>query len=186
MVLVSTLNSALSLRVRALFVWSLFPGLAEKAIGVILLTAYDVVNIDFTEFSKAADYFTDDLQCKSVLSMEFMRWKKQCVDKKKKQRPSSLVDTLWVCDKDLYPDIHKMLTIAVTCPVTSCEYEWSYSCMRRQNTYLFATQTSERLDSLALIHINRSHQYDMEELIDRFSRMHPRRMELTNVLHEGA
>ena len=186
MLLVSTLNSALSLRVRSLFVWSIFPGLAEKAIGVILLTADEVVNIDFTEFSKAADYFTDDLPCKSVLSMEFMRWKKQCVDMEEKQRPSSLAETLWVCDKDLYPNIHKMLTIAVTRPVTSSEYERSFSGLRRLNTYLRATQTAERLDSLALIHIHRSHQYDMEELIDRFSRMHPRRMELTNVLHEGA
>ena len=94
--------------------------------------------------------------------------------------------TLWVCYKDLYPNIHKMLTIAVTWPVSSCEYERSFSGLRRLNTYLRATQTSERLDSLALIHIHRSHQYDMEELIDRFSRMHPRRMELTNVLHEVA
>ena len=84
--------------------------------------------------------------------------------------------SVWVCDKYLYPNIHSMLEIAVMWPVTSCEYEPSFSGPRRLNTYLWATQTSERLDSLALIHIYRNHQYDMEEWINRFSRIHPKRI----------
>ena len=60
-----------------------------------------------------------------------------------------MAETLWVCDKDLNSNIHRVVKIAVTKPVTLCEYERSFGGLRRLNTHLRATQTSLRLDSLA-------------------------------------
>ena len=85
-------------------------------------------------------------------------------------------------DKDIFPNVHTLLLIGATLPVTTCECERSFSCLRRLNSYLRSTQSSSRLDALALIHIHCEEEINPDVVIDRFSKAYPTRMELGNVL----
>ena len=53
--------------------------------------------------------------------------------------PSTLVKTLEKCDKDFFPNIHTLLRIACTLPVTSCECERANSTLKCVKTSLHST-----------------------------------------------
>ena len=101
---------------------------------------------------------------------------------KLQHQPSTLAEAVKICDYDVYPNIFILLSICCTWPVTTCECERSFSGPRRLNTYLRATQSSERLDALALMHIHGDMNIDVDCIIDLFAKLHPCRMQLTDVL----
>ena len=76
------------------------------------------------------------------------------------------------------------LEIGCTLPVTSCECERSASVIRRLDNYMRHCMTEERLTALALLHIHYDTHIDMEEVVNMFARMHPRRLEMDNTLPE--
>ena len=57
-----------------------------------------------------------------------------------------------VTNKYLYPNIHRLLTILVTLPVTIDSDEWSFSTLHCLMMYLKSTMRSDRLTSIALLH----------------------------------
>ena len=63
-----------------------------------------------------------------------------------------------------------------TLPVTSCSSERSFSTLKRIKTYLRSTCGNERLTSLALMHIHRDVPVSSQEMVDKFARLHPRRL----------
>lgn len=71
-----------------------------------------------------------------------------------------------------------LLKIACTLPVTSCECERSASVIRRLNTFMRASMKEERISSLALIHTHYDMEVDLDEAVDIFAKMNPRRLEL--------
>ena len=50
-------------------------------------------------------------------------------------------------DKDFYPNIHALLVIITTLPVTSCECERSISLLRHLKTALQSTMGEDRLNN---------------------------------------
>ena len=56
----------------------------------------------------------------------------------------------------LYPNVFRCMEIILCMPVSSALAERSFSGMRRLKTYLRSTMRSERLSSLALLHIYRN------------------------------
>ena len=83
-------------------------------------------------------------------------------------------------DKDFYSNIHALLVIITTLPVTSCECERSISLLRHLKTSLRSTMGEDRLNSLALLKCQREVDIDPEEVVNEFSHRHPRRMHATN------
>lgn len=55
--------------------------------------------------------------------------------------------------KDLTPNLHKLLQIAIGLPVSSAGCERSFSAMRRIKTWLRATMNQERFSNMALLNI---------------------------------
>ena len=53
-----------------------------------------------------------------------------------------------------------------------------YDNLRRLNHYTRASMTGERLSSLVLIHIHYDYNHSVDDIVDKFARMHPRKMEL--------
>lgn len=135
---------------------------------------------DADAFAEAVTLFSDDMPSPHMFAVEFQRWKEMC--RTLAQPPTTLAATIKICDADIYPNIFSVLTISCTWPVTTCECERSFSGLRRLNTYLRSSQTSERLDALAMMSIHRSMPVDVDAIIDLFSTLHPRRMRLTDVL----
>jgi len=93
-------------------------------------------------------------------------------------KPASLIDTLRVTNQYMYPSIYKILTILTTMPASSATAERSFSAMKRIKNYLRATMGDERLSSLALMHVHRSFQIDIDEVISVFAGLKNRRMAL--------
>ena len=69
----------------------------------------------------------------------------------KNDRPSTIASYLKACPHDMYPNLHVLLRICGTIPVTSCECERSGSVLKRLHTYLRASMGQTRLSALALL-----------------------------------
>ena len=96
--------------------------------------------------------------------------------------PHTPADCLSYADETMYPNINCVLRIFCILPVTTAECERSVSVLRRLKTYLRFSMGQERLSSLALLHINQSMTIDFDAVINSFSRKHPRRMILKDIL----
>ena len=90
--------------------------------------------------------------------------------------------TLKEIDSGMYLNITECLKIFSTLPVTTCECERNVSALRRLKTYLRSTMSQTRLTGLALLHIHYNMDIDFHEIIRRFARPHPRRMQIANIL----
>ena len=69
--------------------------------------------------------------------------------------------------KEAFIDLLKVLQITLTLGVSTASCERSFSCLKRLKTHLRATIGQERLNSLALLAIERD--LDLEEAVDRFA-----------------
>ena len=98
------------------------------------------------------------------------------------KRPCSPAKAIKECDAIDFPNISVLLTIACTIPVTSCECERSASALRRLNNYMRASMAKDRLSHLALLHIHYDIPIDLDNVVDYYARLHPRRLELDSVL----
>ena len=98
----------------------------------------------------------------------------------------SIQTLLSLCQKhDLattFPIIYGSLKILGTIPVTTAENERTISTLRRIKTYLRSTMKQERFSNLALLYVRRDFNIDLDEVVDKFATMHPRRMQLINLL----
>jgi hypothetical protein len=83
--------------------------------------------------------------------------------------PATALDALQQCNPHFYPNIHRLLTILATLPVTTASAERSFSTLRRLKTYLRSTMSSERLTSIALLNIHPDIPCPVEEVINRFA-----------------
>ena len=76
---------------------------------------------------------------------------------------------------DLLPILYDVATILASIPATSSSAERSFSSLRRVKTYLRSTMGQQRLNSIALINIERAYANktianDMIEIIDTFGK----------------
>jgi len=79
-----------------------------------------------------------------------------------------------------FQNIAELIRIVCTIPVFSCECERSASALRRLHTWSRALMSQERLSALAMLHIHYDHHIDLSEVVDKFSKKYPRRLELDN------
>ena len=56
--------------------------------------------------------------------------------------------------------------------------------LRRLHNFMQAAMTQNRLTSLALMHIHYDFHINIDEIVDIFAELHPRRMQLSSVLLE--
>ena len=79
--------------------------------------------------------------------------------------------------KDAFPDLCKLLTIAIVLPPTSAACERSFSSMRLIKNYLRSTMDDSRLSSLAVlgIHVSRAKFIDMDKVVSKFAKRHDNR-----------
>ena len=106
--------------------------------------------------------------------------------KKLKQKgvPSNISTTLREKTPEFSPNnIFSLLTTLAVLPVTSCEAERCISCLRRLKTYLRSSIGQDRLTGLALLHIH-DIPIDIDQVIEEFALLYPRRMKLTNILND--
>lgn len=122
-------------------------------------------------------FWRDDLPTPSSLRFEMFMWQRYCTSKEKQDQIQTLYACLQVIDGDIYPNVKKLMKIACTLPITSCEAERAFSALRRTKTYLRSTIGEERLSGLALMNIHNGEvNFDIDKICELFISKHPRRM----------
>ena len=92
-------------------------------------------NLNLTDNIAGLMKWEADMPFAKSLKSELQRW--QVLWQGTTQRdtlPDNLLKTLAVCDEDSFPNIHSLLVIACTLPISSAEAERSFSLMRRIKT----------------------------------------------------
>ena len=74
----------------------------------------------------------------------------------------------------------KPLLLLCTLSVTSCTSERSFSGLKHIKTVLRSSMSNEHLSSLTLLHMHQDIPIDIEEVIDEFTRSHPRWPQLSD------
>ena len=86
------------------------------------------------------------------------------------QKPQTLLETLNVTNQNLYPNmIYAIFTVLITMTVSSASSERSFSAMRRIKNCLRATMGDEKLSNISLLHINRTRNLSVEDVINKFA-----------------
>ena len=98
--------------------------------------------------------------------------------------PGKILSTLKSCNESMFPNFYCCLRLLGTVPVTTCECERSISSLRRLKSYMRSTMGEDRLNGLAALHVHKHLPLDLENMIDDFAAMHPRRMMMTNILND--
>ncbi|KAJ8882857.1 hypothetical protein PR048_014671 [Dryococelus australis] len=70
------------------------------------------------------------------LEAEFQVWQTKWRQLPESDRPTCAIEALGECNKDLFPNIHKLLKILATLPVTTSTPERTFSTMKHLKTYL--------------------------------------------------
>ena len=134
------------------------------------------------DIAEAVEMYKDDLPSPELIDQELRRWKFKWEGKSPQAQPSSCAQVIRECDVQLFPNISQLLKLACTLPVTSCECERSASTLRRLSTFMRASMGEERLSALAMIHTHYDMAIDLEEVVNIFANLHPRKLELKTLL----
>lgn len=162
---------------------SRFSRLEEKAISLLSVLP-PVFLKDKEELEEIEKNYHNELPSPELLVQEMKRWKAHFQSYSEEDIPKTPAAALKCIDECFYPNISVLLRIAATLPVTSCECERSASSLRKLDDYNRATMTDERKSSLALIHIHYDENISIDEVINIFSRLHPRKLQLENMLND--
>jgi len=156
--------------------------MSAKSAALLGLVPSVICRETTVDINEAAAVYVGDLPAAELLDQEVLRWKIRYQKRPADSRPETCSEALRECNPEDFPNIAVLLQIACTLPVTSCECERSASALRRLHTWTRATMGQERLSALALIHIHRSIPVDLDKVVSLFAHMHPRKMELGNIL----
>lgn len=70
---------------------------------------------------------------------------------------------------DFYPNVHTVVKVLLTMPVSTASAERSFNCLRRLKTYLRNTMTDKRLSGLALMNIHHDIPIESEAILQEFN-----------------
>lgn len=80
------------------------------------------------------------------------------------------IEALLKCNKIVFPNVHTLLQILCTLPVSTATPERSFSSLKRIKTYLRNTTGQGRLNGLALLSIHKDIPITSSEVIDELSK----------------
>ena len=178
-----------------------------QLLGLVLSAIVSGTNVDKAEVS---EMYMSDLPNPHHLDIEYDRWMRKWqpeTDKPDALQPALQVRTQFVlfkvplgyqmtaslitlsfyqkaCDSDIFPNIHLLLRIACTIPVTSADNERPNSTLKLVNGYLRTTMTTERLSGPALMSIHYEKAVDHDAVVQKFAEQQPRRMLFVDPIFE--
>ena len=115
------------------------------------------------------------------INAEFFQWKRRWETVSKSDCSSTITSSLKACNHVMYLNLHVLLRICDTIPITSCKFERSGSVLKRLHTYLRGWKGQTRLSALMLLHINYDANIDNDNDIDIFAKKKERAFEFVNI-----
>jgi len=135
------------------------------------------------DLKEMVSLYSDNLPCESILATELHCWKvKWEQDRSSVEGCNTIMKALTAAHKVMFPNIHTLLKIAAMQPVISCECKHSISKLRLLKSVRRTTMTEDRLNGLTLLSVHRDLNLNFDNLIDKFVRIHPRRLKF--LLHK--
>ncbi|CAI6376491.1 unnamed protein product [Macrosiphum euphorbiae] len=85
-----------------------------------------------------------------------------------------------IINKNVYPNLYKLIQVAITIPVSSATCERSFSAMRRVKNWLRTSMGQNRFTNLASICIERdiTNNIDTERILNKFALTNNRKINL--------
>ena len=123
-----------------------------------------------------ADKWAADLPDPDEIPAEFHRWCVKWKGQTAQPCPSTVAASLQHCNRNFFPNIHVLLRLLATLPVTTAECERSISGLKLLKTSLRSTMTNQRLNGLALMRLHRNITVDSWAIVDAFGRKFKTRM----------
>ena len=130
------------------------------------------------KFQSFVNFYSTDLPCAISLSAELDLWESYWAQEKI-CLPENISSTLKSIPNNQFSNLRVFLCILRTLPLTSSACERSFSAMRRLKNYTRSTMSSERMNSLALLHIHQEIEPNVEKFIDLFA-LKNRRLNFTD------
>ena len=146
------------------------PELAGALLATYLLPG-NLTNLSQEIECELIKEFEPLIPCSSSFSSELSTWTVHLVESDDK-RGSDLVSITCFAHNNrvFYPNIHAMLLLLLTLPVGSCSCELSFSALRRLKTWCCNTMTEERLDAVAMGHVNHERSSSAQEILEVWDR----------------
>ncbi|XP_073251404.1 52 kDa repressor of the inhibitor of the protein kinase-like [Porites lutea] len=161
---------------------SRFGNTQKTAVQLLGLVPSITVSHTDANIDAVSEMYRSDLPNPQTLDVEYHRWTRKW--QSERSQPDALQPALEVCDADIFPNIHCLLRIACTIPVTSADNERANSTLKLVKGYLRTTMTTERLSGLALMNIHHKKPVDYDAVVQKFVEQQPRRMLLADPIFE--
>jgi hypothetical protein len=116
------------------------------------------------DFSLYSNFINTD----SLLS-EIKLWKRKLIAFKDTDRPNIAIESLNYCNPELFLNIHFLLKVLATLPVSTATPERTSSTLKRIKTFLRNSTGQERLTGLALLSAHRDVTVNPEEVLNQFA-----------------
>ena len=136
------------------------------------------------DISPILEEHEEDLINRDVVDQELLLWQRKWLVVVSKDWPDTLVKAIKKCDEENFPNLLVMLKIACTVPITSAECECSFYATCRLRTWLRSSMKMVRLGSLAIMDIYRREKVDYNHVFILFFQVHPRKINLTDLLFD--
>ena len=102
-----------------------------------------------------------------IVNGEYKIWKQQWSETC--PLANTAICALGDCKEIVFPNVHTLLTILTTLPVTTAEPERIFSKRGSTLTAIRSTMSEERLESLLLLQVHRERTPTIEKIIDSFA-----------------
>ncbi|XP_068729066.1 zinc finger MYM-type protein 1-like [Montipora capricornis] len=148
-----------------------------SALGDITLSDSPAIR----SFNLVSSYYSLDRDLLQADQRLFCQFKKAHLEPKSLKTAADVIETLHANRLfEMVPEFSKVVSILAVSPATSCSAERSFSGLRRLKTYLRSTMGQSRLNSLAIISIERAYGNrvivdSIDKIIDTFGQRHGRR-----------
>ena len=84
----------------------------------------------------------------------------------------------------MYPNVRAMVHLLAMLPATTCSAERSFSSLKRIKSPFRSTMTTIWLSGLTLLNVHRDIPINIPAAVEEFTRRHPRRMKMSDILSE--
>ena len=98
--------------------------------------------------------------------MELELWHTKWKDSELAEGLNTPMKALPHVDKDYFPNIHTLMLIMATIPITSCECERSFSLLRLVKSTSRTAMTEDRLNGLALMKFHQDIKLDPDDIVE--------------------
>ena len=139
---------------------------------------------DMSVLEDVIEEYRDDIPNPDILEMEIKNWRSVFLLLPTEQVPTTIASAVKSINAINFPNVFVLLKLVATLPITSCECERSFSNLRRLKTWLRTTMDTDRLGALALMNVHYSHDISYSRASELFFQLHPRRMEMANLIFE--